>query len=73
MLPVVVSLHHQPVLVVGAGKVAAAKIKLLVAEGAHVTVIASEILEPVPEGVTVRHRPYEPGDLRGFQIGRAHV
>ena len=68
MLPVVVALRNQPVLVVGAGKVAAAKIKLLLAEGAQVTVVTSEVLEPVPDGATVRIRPYESGDLRGFRL-----
>lgn len=68
MLPVVVTLHQRPVLVVGAGKVAAAKIKLLLAEGAQVTVIATEIVEPVPDGVRVIVRPYEPGDLRGYRL-----
>ncbi|MBU6234189.1 MAG: bifunctional precorrin-2 dehydrogenase/sirohydrochlorin ferrochelatase, partial [Acidobacteria bacterium] len=56
------------VLVVGAGKVAAAKIKLLLAEGAHVTVIAREVLEPLPEEVSVIVRPYRYGDLGDFRI-----
>lgn len=68
MLPVVVALHQRPVLVIGAGKVAAAKIKLLLAEGAQVTVIATQIVEPVPDGVRVIVRPYEPGDLRGYRL-----
>lgn len=68
MLPVVVALGGRRVLVVGAGKVAAAKIKLLLAEGAHVTVIAREVLEPLPEEVSVIVRPYRHGDLGDFRI-----
>lgn len=68
MLPVVVALGGRRVLVVGAGKVAAAKIKLLLAEGAHVTVIAREVLEPLPEEVSVIVRPYRYGDLGDFRI-----
>ena len=68
MLPVVLALRDQPVVVIGAGKVAAAKIKLLLDEGARVTVITRDILEPLPEAVTALVRPYRPGDLEGFRI-----
>ncbi|MGH9247413.1 MAG: precorrin-2 dehydrogenase/sirohydrochlorin ferrochelatase family protein [Acidimicrobiales bacterium] len=57
-------------LVVGGGRIAARKVDGLVAAGAAVTVVAPDVLDEIavqPE-VTVRRRPYERGDVRGFQL-----
>jgi uroporphyrin-III C-methyltransferase/precorrin-2 dehydrogenase/sirohydrochlorin ferrochelatase len=67
MYPVFLKLDGRPVLVVGAGPVAAAKLEGLLAAGAKVTVVAPEIgpeFERV--GVTRRRRAFEPHDLDGM-------
>jgi uroporphyrin-III C-methyltransferase/precorrin-2 dehydrogenase/sirohydrochlorin ferrochelatase len=67
MYPVFLKLDGRPVLVVGGGRVAAAKLEGLLAAGARVTVVAPEIgpeFERV--GVTRRRRAFEPHDLDGM-------
>jgi precorrin-2 dehydrogenase/sirohydrochlorin ferrochelatase len=66
MFPLVVDLSNRSVVVIGAGGVGARKTAQLLESGARVTVIAEEILAPVPEGVeTLLVRRYVPGDLAG--------
>ena len=67
--PVMLRLQAKPVLVVGAGPVAARKIGDLVAAGARVTVIAPAIVDEIRVmPVTVKERAYEPGDVAGFRF-----
>ena len=67
MLHLATNVEGQPVLVIGAGAIAAHKSGLLVDAGALVDVIAAELLAPLPEGVrSVEVRPYHPGDLDGY-------
>ena len=67
MYPVFLKLDGRPVLVVGGGPVAAAKIEGLLAAGALVTVVAPEIRPEFERvGVTRRRRAFEPHDLDGM-------
>ena len=67
MYPVFLKLDGRPVLVVGAGPVAAAKIEGLLAEGALVTVVAPQIRPEVARAsVAVIRRAFEPGDVDGM-------
>ncbi len=67
MLPLIVEVTGRRVLVVGGGMVGLRKAAQLVDEGAVVTIIATEVLGPVPDGVAeVLVRPFSPGDLEGF-------
>ncbi len=64
MLPLIVDLADRPVVVIGAGRVSAQKVALLLAAGARVTIIATQLRAPVAEGVeSLLLRPYEYGDL----------
>jgi siroheme synthase-like protein len=68
--PVVLDLSGVPVLVVGAGPIAARKAAGLAAAGAVVRVVAREV-SPALDGVAVaevRRRPYERGDLDGVRL-----
>ena len=71
MYPVFLSLTGRPVVVVGGGPIAASKIDGLLAEGAHVTVVAPEIRPEIERRaevaaeVTIVRRPFEPQDLDG--------
>jgi precorrin-2 dehydrogenase/sirohydrochlorin ferrochelatase len=78
--PVVLDLHGVPVLVVGAGAVAARKIAGLAAAGALVRVVAPDVTPQLErDHVAELHvRPYEPGDLDGVRLvitatGRADI
>jgi siroheme synthase-like protein len=68
VFPVFLKLEGRPVLVVGAGPVAAGKLRPLLDAGARVTVIAPDIVEEIsalaPEVKIVR-RPFEPADVEG--------
>ena len=67
MYPVFLKLDGRPVLVVGGGAVAAAKLEGLLAQGAKVTVVAPEIRPEFERvGVTRRRRAFEPHDLDGM-------
>jgi len=78
--PVYLDLQGVPVLVVGAGPIAARKVEGLVAAGAAVTVVATEVSPSLDRSsvVEVRERPFEAGDLAGMRLvitatGRADV
>ncbi|MHB9129529.1 MAG: precorrin-2 dehydrogenase/sirohydrochlorin ferrochelatase family protein [Armatimonadota bacterium] len=62
--PVFIDLRGQRCVVVGGGQIAHRKVESLVEAGAEVVVIAPEIV-PMPEGVRLEHRPFQPGDLDG--------
>jgi siroheme synthase-like protein len=68
VFPVFLKLEGRPVLVVGAGPVAAGKVRPLLDAGALVTVIAPDVVEDIstlaPE-VNIVRRPFEPADLEG--------
>ena len=67
MYPVFLKLDGRPVLIVGGGSVAAAKLEGLLAEGAKVTVVAPEIRPEFERvGVNRRRRAFEPHDLDGM-------
>ena len=67
MYPVFLKLDGRPVLIVGGGSVAAAKLEGLLAEGAKVTVVAPDMRPEFERvGVTRRRRPFEPHDLDGM-------
>jgi siroheme synthase-like protein len=66
MYPVFLKLHGRRVLIVGGGRVAAAKLQGLLADGAHVTVVAPEIRPELHQPrVTIAKRSFEPRDLEG--------
>jgi precorrin-2 dehydrogenase / sirohydrochlorin ferrochelatase len=78
--PVFLALDGVPVLVVGAGAVAARKAAGLAAAGASVRVVAPEVGSDLDRDLVaeVHQRPYEPGDLDGVRLvmtatGRADV
>jgi siroheme synthase-like protein len=67
LFPTFLKLSGRKVVLVGGGKVAAAKLPALLAAGAKVAVVAPDI---TPElrghaGVTLLERPFEPDDLAG--------
>jgi uroporphyrin-III C-methyltransferase/precorrin-2 dehydrogenase/sirohydrochlorin ferrochelatase len=62
--PVFLDLRSRPVLVVGGGKVAFAKIQGLLEAGAQVTVVAPRIDKTLP-GAELLPREFEPRDLDG--------
>ncbi len=67
-LPIFMDIRHQPVLVVGGGKVAARKVRLLRKAGGEITVVAPELCEELAEQRAaghVRHvaRKFEAADL----------
>jgi siroheme synthase-like protein len=72
--PVALDLNGVPVLVVGAGPIAARKVAGLAAAGAVVHVVAPEVCAAVEEAVLdghvarLRMRPYEPADLDGVRL-----
>ncbi len=67
MLPVFLRLEDRPVLLVGGGPVAAAKLPALVEAGARVTVVAPEVLPGIARpGVVVKTRPFADADLDGM-------
>src|SRR6187551_3814511 len=67
MYPAFLKLDGRPVLIVGAGPVAAGKLEGLLAAGAKVTVVAPDIRPEFERaGVTRRRRAFEPHDLDGM-------
>lgn len=67
LYPVFLKLAGRPVLLVGGGAVAAAKLEGLLAAGARVTVVAPEIRPEVARaGVIVHHRAFEDADVDGM-------
>jgi precorrin-2 dehydrogenase/sirohydrochlorin ferrochelatase len=70
--PVNLLLEGRPVLVVGGGSVAAAKVRGLLAAGAVVHVVAPEVSDEVEaQPVTVERRPYERGEVAGYRLAVA--
>jgi precorrin-2 dehydrogenase/sirohydrochlorin ferrochelatase len=66
MLPLVVELRGRHVVVIGAGRVSAQKVALLIDAGARVTVITEEVRAPVdPRVESLLLRRYQRGDLAG--------
>jgi uroporphyrin-III C-methyltransferase / precorrin-2 dehydrogenase / sirohydrochlorin ferrochelatase len=69
LFPVFLKLAGRAVLVVGGGKVAAAKLPGLVAAGARITVVAPEIQAEIRDAeVEVRERPFAPEDVDGVWL-----
>lgn len=68
--PMFVDLEDQPCLIVGGGKVALRKVKVLRDFGAAVTVAAPEILAEIEntEGVSCLHREYDESLLEGMKL-----
>lgn len=75
VFPVFLKLEGRRVLVVGAGPVAAGKVRPLVDAGARVTVVAPDVVDEIAAmeagktrelgGLTIARRPFEPGDVDG--------
>jgi siroheme synthase-like protein len=71
VFPVFLKLEGRRVLVVGAGPVAASKLRPLVDAGARVTVVAPRVLREIDEiagmasRIEIVRRPFEPGDVNG--------
>jgi uroporphyrin-III C-methyltransferase/precorrin-2 dehydrogenase/sirohydrochlorin ferrochelatase len=64
--PVFLQLQGRPVLLVGGGEIASAKLEGFVAAGADVTVVAPSILHALRRpGVCVEEREFVPADLDG--------
>jgi len=72
--PIVLDLHGVPVLVVGAGRVAATKVDSLAAAGAAVVVVAVEVSPAVERALgagrvhRLERRPYRADDLDGVRL-----
>ena len=66
LFPVFLKLAARPVLLVGGGPVATAKLDALLDAGARVTVVAPETTQRIVDsGVVIHRRPFEPSDLDG--------
>ena len=65
--PLFLDLTGQPVVVIGAGKVATRKIRSLRVAGADVTVISPQALN-LPDGLRWLRRRYRRGDLAGARL-----
>ena len=70
--PVSLDLSQRPCLVVGAGVVAARKVRNLLECGARVTVVAPDVSEDmgllIPRLAALEPRAYQPGDVAGFRL-----
>src|SRR5438105_12657487 len=66
LLPLFVALAGRRVVLVGGGRVAAAKLRQLLATGADVRVVAPVVDEEIERaGVVIERRPFRPDDLDG--------
>ena len=64
LFPVFLKLADRPVVIVGGGSVATAKLSALLDADARVTVVAPEVTPEIAgSGVTIRRRPFEASDL----------
>ncbi|HUK33295.1 MAG TPA: NAD(P)-dependent oxidoreductase, partial [Vicinamibacterales bacterium] len=68
LLPLFLNLEGRRVLLVGGGRVAAAKLQQLLAAGAAVDVVAPAVVEEIERtasscGVQIERRPFAPADL----------
>ncbi|MEN6583629.1 MAG: bifunctional precorrin-2 dehydrogenase/sirohydrochlorin ferrochelatase [Armatimonadota bacterium] len=63
-------LTEKSCLIVGGGEIALRKAKSLLEAGARVTVISPEVLPELEHltGVSIIHRPYQPGDVSGYTL-----
>lgn len=69
MYPVMINIIEKKVVVVGGGKVAARKIRTLLAEQAAVTVVSPTLHADIPQAeVQWLARPYQTGDLEGAKL-----
>lgn len=69
MYPVMINIREKKVVVVGGGKVAARKIKTLLAEQAAVTVVSPTLHADIPQAeVQWLARHYQTGDLEGAKL-----
>lgn len=69
MYPVMINIREKKVVVVGGGKVAARKIKTLLAEQAAVTVVSPTLHADIPQAeIQWLARPYRTGDLEGAKL-----
>ena len=69
MYPVMINIREKKVVVVGGGKVAARKIKTLLAEQAAVTVVSPILHADIPQAeIQWLARPYQTGDLEGAKL-----
>ncbi|HEX6417855.1 MAG TPA: bifunctional precorrin-2 dehydrogenase/sirohydrochlorin ferrochelatase [Acidimicrobiales bacterium] len=76
LYPVNLVLAGRPCLVVGGGRVAAAKVRGLLEAAARVTVVAPEVGEDIAGlasagRIALERRPYRPGDVRGHRFAVA--
>lgn len=73
MYPILLEVKNVPCLVVGGGHVALRKVKTLMEEGAHVTVIAPDFCEEIKalaadSCISLNRKSYEKGDGRGYRL-----
>ena len=69
MYPVMINIREKKVVVVGGGKVAARKIKTLLAEQAAVTVVSPTLHADIPQAeIQWLARPYQTDDLEGAKL-----
>ena len=70
LLPLFLNLTGKPVLLVGGGVVAAAKLTQLLAAGASVRVIAPEVRDEIAAhpDIAIARRPFTPADLDGVWL-----
>lgn len=68
--PMFIELKNEDCLVVGGGKIALRKVKMLLDFGAAVTVVAPEILPEIQEAEDVRciQREFSPADVKGRRL-----
>lgn len=69
-LPISINISEQQILLVGGGKVALHKIKLLKRFTSDFKVIAPKVLEEIKgmDGVEIEEREYEEADLKGYLL-----
>jgi uroporphyrin-III C-methyltransferase/precorrin-2 dehydrogenase/sirohydrochlorin ferrochelatase len=64
LFPAFLKLADRPVVIIGGGPVATAKLSALLEANARVTVIAPDVTPAIAgSGVAIRHRPFEASDL----------
>ena len=69
-LPILLDVTNRDILLIGAGKACAEKLRTLSQLGKTITVIAQEFSEPFRNQDWIRciQKPYEPGDMDGFGL-----
>ena len=66
-LPISIDISNSKILIVGGGQSALKKIRILLRLGAHLEVVAENIIDEVYEtGVVCFRKSYEPDDLKGY-------